>query len=143
MRTKRSTYVSYALRLAVFAAAAYICAPPIVDIARVWRRARAVRNSPHVAEIAAACIHLVQTTTESRRIDGNQTDAIPAVLRPMRPRDIFIDPRPPQIVSVEFGGGFFHFGYKLEGLGPPAHGWSFSYYGENEEDIVQLLTLPQ
>lgn len=143
LRTMRSTCVSYALRLVVLAVVVYFCAPPIVDFARVWLRARAVRNSPQVAEIATACIQLLQTTHEYRRIDGNQTDSIPPILRSMRPQDISIDPTPPQRVSIEFGGGFFHFGYKLEALAPPAHGWSFSYYGENEEDVIQLLTLPQ
>ena len=139
---KRSTFVSYALGLVVFALVAYFCAPTIVGLAQVWLRARAVRNSPHVAEIATACIHLLQTTNEYRRIDGNQT-SIPPILRSMRPLDITIDPTPPQRVSVNFGGGFIHYGYYLEALEPPARGWSFSYYGENEEDVVQLLTLPQ
>ena len=123
--------------------AVYFCAPPFIDVARAFLRARAVRNSPHVAEIATACIHLLQTTTDYRVINGNQTDSIPAILRSMRPRYFVIDPTPPQRLQVEFGGGFFHFGYKLNALEPPAQGWSFSYYGENEEDVVQLLTLPQ
>ena len=38
---------------------------------------------------------------------------------------------------------FFHYGYELKALQLPNHGWSFSYNGENEEDTVQLLTLPQ
>jgi len=75
---------------------------------RIYLSARAVRNAPNVAEIATACIQLLQTTTDTRDIGGNQTDAIPPVLRPMHPHYIFIDATPGyQRVMVEFGGGFF------------------------------------
>lgn len=132
LRTKLSTYGSYALLIAVLAGAAYVCVPFVVGYLRISLRARAVRNAPNAAEIAKACIQLLQTTTDIRGIRGDQTDAIPAVLRPMQPRHIFIDARSPyQRVVVEFGGGFFHYGYELKALQPPDRGWSFSYCGEN------------
>jgi hypothetical protein len=143
VRTKLSTFGLYALRIGVFAGAAYLCMPFVVDNVRIYLHARSVRNTPNAAEIAAACIQLVRNTTDFRSIHGDQTNEIPPVLRPMRPRYISIDARPPyQQVMVEFGGGFIHYGYELRALDPPDHGWSFSYYGENEEDRVQLLTVP-
>jgi hypothetical protein len=144
LRTKFSTYLYYAVRICVFAGAICICAPMVVREACIALHARAVRKAANAKEIATACVQLLQTEKEGGFIGSSEIDAIPPVLRPMHPRSIFIDPRPPvQRVMVEFGGGFFHYGYELKALPPESGGWSFSYYGENEEDRVQLLTLPR
>ena len=68
--------------IAVIGAVGYVCLPPVLAFVRIELRARAVRKAPNVAEIAAALIELVKTTDGRRMIYGNETNAIPPVLRP-------------------------------------------------------------
>ena len=123
---------------------AFLFGPTVLEMHRVERHARAVRNPPNTSEIAAACVQLLQTTDESRFILDGDSDAIPLVLRAMHPTYVAVDGSHGQgRVLVEFGGGFFHYGYELMSLTPPAHGWSLDYCGEYEEDRTPLVTISQ
>jgi len=60
---------------------------------------------------------------------------MPPRLRELNPKYLRVDTEQ-KTASLEFGGGFNHYGYLIVADGP--RGYRMKFYGENDEDIVEL-----
>ena len=134
--------IRYFLCVAVFLlalASAFYFSPPARDLRRVRHHMSELGSASDIRDIAAGCLTLLQSSPSSQILDPAPTDErLPAAIRSKHPRWLSIDPTS-RTVLIEFGGGFFHYGYRFE----PVDGehWRLLLYGEEPDDVRELLRL--
>ena len=105
-----------------------------------WRRKHELATAPDVREVAQACLQLVQMDPEHPvHFMPPDFDGLPEVLKAKSPKAVWGSLGE---VNVEFGGGFYHYGYRLEPMPEGTRQWRFLLYGEAEGDVRELLRLP-
>ncbi|HEY3898094.1 MAG TPA: hypothetical protein VGM54_05745 [Chthoniobacter sp.] len=109
--------------------------PTVRSIFGVYRQKRALATAADVNQVALACLELLKSG-QSGYIPRDDP-RIPPVIRFKKPMAVFIDP--PAKVMIEFGGGFEHYGYRLEPASPELKNWKLLFYGEEPDDIHEIL----
>ncbi|MHA3774682.1 hypothetical protein ACXR0O_24430 [Verrucomicrobiota bacterium sgz303538] len=127
----------------IFAAtvlAVFYFSPPGREYRRIRHHMDELRSARDVREVALECLSLLQSTTEQTLIISSADSRVPAAIRSKKPSSLVIAPISRK-VTIEFGGGFFHYGYRLEPVSSGAGQWSLSMYGEREDDVRELIRL--
>jgi hypothetical protein len=131
-----------AIRDLIFAGSFILTVAAVVYIsppARIRRQMSDLAVSPDIREIAAACSTLLTSSSGDRVLYlPNDREQVPNVIASKRPQSVFINPAS-RIVTIEFGGGFFHYGYRLEPQPSDPNHSRFLLYGEEPEDTRELL----
>ena len=102
---------------------------------------RELAAASDLRHVALACVSLLQSDPGSAPLVlGPSDDRLPPAIRSKQPGSVMIDP-PARTVIIEFGGGFFHYGYRFEPVPSAATQAHLLIYGEEESDAHELLRL--
>ena len=97
---------------------------------------RALQSRSDFPQIASACIVLTRTVTNGTLI--YPTDPIvPPLLRSLSPRYISADSNS---VTMEFHGGFDHYGYRVRQSDTNPALWTISWYTEKGERLLTMIS---
>lgn len=95
------------------------------DVSEIGAAMAAVLQDPELAALGA--------------IPGDDPK-LPARLRDLAVEDLWLDPGR-GLAKLEFGGGFYHYGYEIQSAGERGEGtYQIRCYGEAEEDNAVLGT---
>lgn len=100
---------------------------------------RELATAPDLRDIASDCIRLLQTAAPKAVIVRSGADELPSAIRSKKPASVYIDATR-QIVTIEFGGGFFHYGYRFEPLTSTSTQARLLIFAEDQADR-ELLRL--
>lgn len=109
----------------------YLLGGPSDMAARKHRFDALVQTNDHRA-VAEAAIIAIRNYTNAQFLDGEVTNLAPAIAA-LRPSYVVVYP---DAITIEFAGGFDHFGFKVE---DQHDGWEMSWYTEGGQH--SLLTL--
>ena len=84
---------------------------------------RLVKTNDHVA-VARAAITVIRGTTNQTLLMGDLLTNLPPEIEGMKPRYVSVSP---ENMTMEFHGGFDHFGFKIEDRD---ESWNMSWYTE-------------
>jgi hypothetical protein len=97
---------------------------------------RALQSRSDFPQIASACIILTRAFTNDTLI--YPTDPIvPPLLRSLSPRYISADSNS---VTMEFHGGFDHYGYRVRQSDTNPALWTISWYTEKGERLLTMIS---
>jgi len=117
--------------------------PVTHDVWDAQRQVARLADAPDLRDVAAACLTLLQSappgSTTSFHLDGSD-ERVPAAIRAKHPHQVYVSPGS-QMVEIPFGGGFFHYGYRFEPADSAAGHWKLLLYGEEEDQVKELLIL--
>ena len=110
--------------------------PVLTDILRSNDQMKALQSRSDYPQIAAASISLARSVTN--QFDIPVTDSrVPALLKELAPRYIMISEG---LVTMEFHGGFDHYGYRVQRSKADSNQWTISFYTENGEKPLAQVT---
>jgi hypothetical protein len=101
-------------------------------------RERELAKRDDLRELAIECRKLCESEDAGKSFTGTEIQKLPRVLQRFNPRDVVI--RPTDMI-IEFGGGFWHHGYRFEQVRQDETHWRLLQYGENENDVRELISL--
>lgn len=101
------------------------------------RQRRALQNRSDYPLIATACVALAQTITNESVLVSVVDSRVPALLRQLSPR--YINASSNQ-VTLEFQGGFDHYGYKVSQSETNPKQWTISYYTEQGDKLLTTIS---
>ncbi len=112
-------------------------APMIYDGFRSAGQKRALQARTDYPQIAAACVSLARAITNDAVL-LKPTDAIvPEALRLLSPRYISANT---SLITLEFHGGFDHYGYRVQQADTDAKLWTIYYYTEEGRRLLTTIT---
>jgi hypothetical protein len=113
-----------------------VASPILLDVIRSSSQERKLQARSDFPQIAAACVALTTTVTNgSFLIHPTNNEAVPALLRSLSPNYISVRDN---VVTLEFHGGFDHYGYRVQPVG--TNQWTISYYTERSEKPLVTIT---
>jgi hypothetical protein len=95
-------------------------------------------TTPDIHDIATGCLDLLRSASSAEFLDS--PERLPAAIRSKHPRWVFVDPTT-RSVLIEFGGGFFHYGYRFEPVEAGGEQWRLLLHGEKPAGVRELLRL--
>lgn len=141
MKPKVIRILTATVLIALTLAVALYFSPPMRTGREASRRMNELRHASNLREIAVACQALLSSTSSSRLLAPVSTDgSVAAVLTAQQPAYISIEPDR-RSVTIEFGGGFLHYGYRFEPVESASSAWHLLLYGEEENDVREILRL--
>jgi len=112
-------------------------APMILDGFRSARQQRALQARSDYPQIAAACVSLARTITNDSTLIEPSDPVVPAALRALSPRYISAYTNS---ITLEFHGGFDHYGFRVEQADTDPKLWTISYYTEQGQRLLTTIT---
>lgn len=106
-------------------------------ITLLFRRSE-LESRTDYAEIAAACVQVTQMNDRKDRVIEVTDSRLPELIKSLAPAYITGDK---DSLTLEFAGGFDHFGYKLVPSENDPSKWTLSFYGEHYNK--DLITIPR
>ncbi len=96
---------------------------------------RALKNRTDFPQIAGACVALARANTNTGFIYPNNP-VVPPLLRALAPQ--YITARS-NCVTMEFHGGFDHYGYRVRQSETNSNLWTISWYTEQGERLLKTI----
>jgi hypothetical protein len=97
---------------------------------------RALQSRSDYPQIATACVTLARSVTNHSRIKPSDP-RVPPLLRALSPRYITADSNS---VTMEFHGGFNHYGYRVEQSDGNANLWRIYWYFEKNQRLLSTIS---
>lgn len=129
--------VAGAMVVALVGAFGFFLAPMIYDGFHSAHQQRSLQRRSDYQQIAAACVLLARAKTNASAMVKPSDPMVPAVLSQLAPRYIGAYSN---LVTLEFHGGFDHYGYRVEQSEEDARIWRISYYTEKERRVLATIT---
>ena len=108
----------------------------------IFLRERQLAKATDHREVALGCIELLGKSDELiQYYYANELDSLPPVIRSKHAHLVHVDRRDTGGVIMEFGGGFYHYGYRLEAVPSEKDHWRLLLYAEDQEDR-ELVRIP-
>ena len=104
---------------------------------RFISRSRELQNRSDYPQIAAACVTLARGITNGTLLFEPTDPKVPMLLRSLSPRYIGASPNQ---VTLEFAGGFDHYGYRVRQSATNSREWAISYYTEQGSKLLATIT---
>ena len=86
-----------------------------------------------------ACLELSRAAQEHPELSRPELDSLPKVIGDIHPNEVRVDETGE--VTLAFGGGFDHYGYRLERVPDHPEEWRFGMYYEEPLPFKELLRL--
>jgi hypothetical protein len=112
-------------------------APIMYDGFRSASQKRALQTRSDYPQIAAACVSLARSITNDSVLLKPSDPVVPAALRALSPRYISAYTN---FITLEFHGGFDHYGYRVQQSDTDARLWTISYYTEQGQRLLTTIT---
>src|SRR3954471_17109368 len=109
-----------------FAVIMSVMAPMVIDGFRSVFQRRALQNRSDYPQIALACVSLARSMTNDSLVPISDP-RVPSLLKSLSPRYIAAGSN---YVTMEFHGGFDHYGYKVRKSETDPRQWAIVYYTE-------------
>jgi hypothetical protein len=123
--------------VAVLVAGVFALVSPFIYLGiKSARQIRALQNRSDYSQIALACVALAQSATNDMPFIKPTDLCMPALLRSLAPRYINATSNR---VTVEFHGGFDHYGYQVRQSETNAAFWTISWYTERGERLLTTI----
>jgi hypothetical protein len=100
-------------------------------------QSRALQHRSDFPQIAAACATLMHAVTNDSSLVPAADPRVPALLRSLCPRHISASSNH---VTLEFHGGFDHYGYRFRQADSDPKQWTLSYYTEHGEKLLTTIS---
>jgi hypothetical protein len=98
---------------------------------------RALQSRSDYTQIASACITLARAVTNPAPVIKPHDSLVPPLLQSLSPRYIIAESND---VTVEFHGGFNHYGYRVRQSDTNAALWTISWYTEHGERLLTTIS---
>lgn len=135
--TKITIIIGGVLAAVVVVVAGVFFALMILGGFRSARQQRALQARTDYPQIAAACVSLARSITNDPVLLKPSDPAVPASLRSLSPRYISASTN---FVTLEFHGGFEHYGYRVRQSDADARLWTIHYYTEDGQKLLTTIT---
>jgi hypothetical protein len=109
------------------------------EVHRIERHKHRLATAPNLRELATACLELSVAAKEHPELSRPELDSLPKVIRDVHPNEVLVDQTGE--VTLAFGGGFDHYGYRLERVPDHPEEWRFGMYYEEPLSFKELLRL--
>lgn len=114
-----------------------LISPIVYDVIRSAVQRRALQNRNDFPQIAADCAMLMRATTSDSVLDPISDPRVPARLRALSPSYISASSNH---VTLEFHGGFDHYGYRFRETDTDPKQWALFYYTEQDERLLTTIS---
>jgi len=121
----------------VVAVVGLVLAPIVYDGIRSASQKRALQARTDYPQIAAACVSLARSITNASVLLKPSDPVVPAALRLLSPRYISAHTN---FITLEFHGGFDHYGYRVQQSETNPRLWTISYYTEQGQAMLTTIT---
>lgn len=111
--------------------------PIIYDGFRSTSQKRALQTRTDYPQIAAACVTLARATTNESVLLYPSQPIVPPLLRSLAPKYISAHTN---FITLEFHGGFDHYGYRVRQSDTEPSQWTISFYTEDGEHLLTTIT---
>jgi hypothetical protein len=112
-----------------------LISPFLYDVFHSAAQRRALQDRSDFPQIAADCAMLMRATTSDSVLDPISDPRVPARLRSLSPKYISASSNH---VTLEFHGGFDHYGYRFRETDPKQ--WALFYYTEQDERLLTTIS---
>ena len=112
-------------------------APVLYDVFRSANQKRALQGRTDYPQIAAACVTIARGVTSDSVPLKPSDPLVPSLLRSLSPT--YIDAHTNNI-TLEFHGGFDHYGYRVQQLDADPRRWTISVYTEQGQKLLTTIT---
>jgi hypothetical protein len=138
--TSRPIFKIVLILLAVVVISAFvffisIMGPMMIDGVRSVFQRRALQNRSDYPQIALACVTLARSMTNDSLIPITDP-RLPALMKSLSPRYIVASSND---VTLEFHGGFDHYGYRVRPSQADPSQWTIFYYTEHGEKPLATI----
>ena len=124
--------------IAVLVAGVFLLISPFVYLGlKSSRQMRALQGRSDYSQIATACVALARSTTNLAPFIKPTDPIVPPLLRTLSPRYITANSNS---VTMEFHGGFDHYGYRVRQSDTNPALWTISWYTEQGERLLRTNT---
>jgi hypothetical protein len=132
----------FLIALAVLASVALLAiglfiAPIVYDVFRSASQQRALQNRSDYPKIALECAALARAVTNDSGIFWPEAGGVSPFLQSLSPQYISAYSNR---VTMEFHGGFDHYGYRVRQCDTNPAQWSISYYTEHSEKFLATVS---
>jgi hypothetical protein len=114
-----------------------IISPFLYDGFHSAAQRRALQHRSDFLQIAAACATLAHAITNESSLVPPADPRVPALLRSLSPRHISASSNH---VTLEFHGGFDHYGYRFRHADTDPKEWSLFFYTEHGEKFLTTIS---
>ena len=101
------------------------------------RQKQSLQSRTDFSQIASACVTLARTVTNDTAFIKPADPIVPALLRSLSPRSI---KAATNSVTMEFHGGFDHYGYRIRQSDTNRAFWTISWYTEEGERLLTTIS---
>jgi hypothetical protein len=112
-------------------------APIIYDGFRSASQRRALLNRSDYPQIATACVTLARATTNDSVLLYPNDSLVPALLKSLSPRYVSVSSNH---VTLEFHGGFDHYGYSVHQSDTNSKQWMIFFYTEKSRRLLATIS---
>jgi hypothetical protein len=101
------------------------------------RQKKTLQSRSDYPQIATACVTIARSVTNQTLFIKPTDPVVPPFLRSLPWRYITANSN---YVTMEFHGGFDHYGYRVRQSGTNSALWTFSWYTENGERLLTTIS---
>ena len=123
--------------LATGAGVLVLISPFVYHAFKVAGHRRALQSRSDYSQIATACVSLARSMTNENTLIKSTDPIVPGLLRSLSPRYISASSN---YVTMEFHGGFDHYGYRVEQSPTNAKQWTISWYTEKHQRLLSTIS---
>ena len=121
----------------LIAGALVVISPFIYHGLQISSQRRALQRRSDFPQIAAACVTIARAITNDSPFIKPTDPIVPTLLRSPSPRHISASSNR---VTMEFHGGFDHYGYRVRQSDTNAKLWTISWYTEQGERLLSTIS---
>ncbi len=121
----------------VIAGVLLLVSPFVYYACKIAGQRRALQSRSDYPQIAAACVTLTRAITNESALIKPTDPVVPAILRSLSPRYMSASSNH---VTLEFHGGFDHYGYRVRQSDSNPKQWTISYYTEQGERLLTTIS---
>lgn len=129
-------YLGY-VALVIGAIIAFFVGPQLYDGFHSALKKQSLQSRADYPQIASACISLARSITNEPTNFKPSDPPVPAKLRSLAPHYISVYSNH---VTLEFHGGFDHYGYRVEQSDDDSRLWTISFYTEQGHKLLTTIT---
>ncbi len=115
----------------------HFIAPIVYDGFRSSHQRRALQSRSDYSQIATACVAIARSVTSESSLIKPTDPIVPPLVRSLSPRYIRATSNH---VTMEFHGGFDHYGYRVRQSDTNPKRWTISYYTEKDERLLTTIS---
>jgi hypothetical protein len=101
------------------------------------KQMRALQSRSDYSQIASACVTLAHAVTNQTPLIWPSNPIVPPLVRSLSPRYVTAYSN---LVTMEFHGGFDHYGYRVRQSDTNSTLWTISWYTEKGERLLTTIS---